>query len=571
MNKLEFRSLPNLSKETIPLTPDDRSFSEWLKNMSSGTDFEVCRKLVLTLNSLNKMELAPETKFDWLCRLVPILNDLGDRLEKACLDSGFPLTPEEISDIEILVWAHTLLSSSFSDLNHQIEFLYDNWTVQQKASIAYMALYASSQVLLRVSQVYTHVQKGFWLNCYRTYLSAESQGLLDIPVTILHIDNKSIGSIFKKLLVFACCDTDCFRFREMKTLFDLLDEYAGLIDLSGYIKGERSQGLFGFGSHCDEPPKIYSETVDMDCDYQFNVLPVLNFLIGKLKTKHQEKSELKFVDKRLVLKAVETLTKKRNRKYTRISSSENATGYVGFNAIVSLLAKMQGAKKESLIYKAKHDPRIAGNWQVPDLELVPEGDEQAYILQQKKKSKHVDPKAAKIYELGALATTKSIWSQSNDVELLETIPSGDFLFLNSSVKGYAVLWKSESQRIKVGELFAVQPQGKQNLEIGHIRRITWLEDDSVKLGIELLGMQSELVWLVRLGINKDEGQLAIFIPANSILHQPDSIVLNGHRLSREQRIEIHRGHEKVAYRVGKLLSVTAVFQYFELLPAVDDQ
>jgi hypothetical protein len=232
-----------------------------------------------------------------------------------------------------------------------------------------------------------------------------------------------------------------------------------------------------------------------------------------------------------------------------------------------MLAQIQGVDNETIKVKFEHDPRIAGSWQVPDLDLVPEGDEIAYNLNQKK-SGHlaIDPKAAKIHKLGALASSgNKIWSQPEPIELLNKIPFGDFLILNSSIKGYALIWNSEDQRIKVGELFAVQQPEFNELEIGQIRRISRLEDEDLILGIELMGMRSELVWIILLDINKQQGQMAIYIPADSILHQPESIVVDTHCLKPGQTIQVHREKHRTLYRTGKILHVTAALQHIELV------
>lgn len=573
MNKLKFRPLPNSTSNEIPFSPDEPSFSEWLDALSSESGYVICRRMITALQAMNKMDLNPRFRFDCLYRALPLVKEVAGRLEKVYLDSGFPLTSDEISSVETLVWTYTQLTMSFSDLSYQLELRNDDWDADEKAQVLYLAMYAASQVLLHVSQVYTDVQKGFWLNCYRIYSRSEAQGLLDIPAYLLDIKNKTIDSIFKQMLIFACCDTDCFRVREMNTLYDLLGECVDLVRLTTTKDPERVRGIFGLSMDCDESPKKIFEPVPLQNTVRYiDALPVVNFLITAVQQRKDKKSDYRFIDKELVFRVAEVLTKKHNRKYTRLSASENAKGFIGFNPIVSVLAKIQGIDNESIMVKKTRDPRIAGKWEVPDLDLVPEGDEIAYNLKQKKEQRLVfDEKAAKIHRLGALASSnRNIWSKPEAIELLDEIPSGDFLILNSSIKGYALIWNPEEQRIKVGELFAVKQQKDKRLEIGMIRRISRLKDESFKLGIELMGMKSELVWLIIQGINKQPGQMAILIPADPVLHHPDSIVLGSHHLQPEQEVEIHRGKEKFLYRVGRLLHVTAALQHFELVSLEKD-
>lgn len=568
MNKLKFRLQSTSTNEAIPFALDEHSYAKWLDLLSSENGYEICRQLTSAFHAMNSMDISPRFRFTCLYQAIPLVNEVAERLESVYLDSGFPLTAEETSNVEILVWVYTQLTMNFSDLSHQLESIGTNWTKQEQAQILFSAMYAASQVLLHISQVYASVQKGFWLNCYRNYIRAETLELLNIPVNVSHVKHKTIASVFKKMLIFSCCDTDCFRVREMNTLFNLLEECVDTISLTSEVAPEAIQGVFQLNLDVDEAPtkSLHPLTEPQNNTRYIAILPVVNFLITAAQKRKDKKSDYRFIDKDLLFRVAEVLTKKRTRKYTRIVATENARGYIGFKSIVSALAKIQGVNNETIRVKSAHDPRIAGSWLAPDLDLVPEGDEIAYNLNQKKTGHlAIDPKAAKIHKLGALASSGKIWSQPEPIELLNEIPFGDFLILNSSIKGYALIWNSEDQRIKVGELFSVQQQGFKELEIGQIRRISRLEDEGLVLGIELMGMRSELVWIILLGINKQQGQMAIYVPADSILHQPESIVLGTHYLKPGQTIEVHRGNQRTLYRIGKLLHVTAALQHTELV------
>lgn len=567
MNKYKFKLQPNFANEAIPYAPDEQSFTKWLGLLSLNNGYEICRQLISVFQTMNAMDISPRFRFKCLVQTIPLIDEVANKLENVYLDSGFPLTDEEVSNVEILVWTYTQLSINFSDLSYQLESTDNHWTKQELAQILFAAMYAASQVLAHVSQVYAGVQKGFWLNCYRNYIRAESLELSDISVDLYPLKPKTIANVFKQMLVFSCCDTDCFRVREMNKIFGILEDCAETIVLTSSVAPGTTQGVFRLNLDSDQAPtkNLQAQTAPQSNIRYISTLSVVNFLITATQKRKDKQSDYRFIDKDLVFKVAEVLSKNRTRKYTRIRSTDNAKGYVGFMPIVSALAKIQGVDNETIKVKSAYDPRIAGRWQVPDLDLVPEGDEFAYWLKQRSGQYAIDPKIAKIHKLGALASsTDKIWSQPEPTELLNDIPFGDFLILNSSIKGHAVIWSSETQRIKVGELFAVQQQEVNELEIGQVRRISRLEDEDLVLGIELMGMRSELIWVILLGVNKQQGQMAIYLPANSILNQSESIVLGGSYLKPGQAVEVHRGTQRNLYRVGKLLNVTAAFQHIEL-------
>ena len=87
---------------------------------------------------------------------------------------------------------------------------------------------------------------------------------------------------------------------------------------------------------------------------------------------------------------------------------------------------------------------------------------------------------------------------------------------------------------------------------------------ALKLGVELIGLESDLVWVVSIGINKDKGFLAIYIPAIAAMKLPESIVFPISNLKSGQGIDIFNNNQKTTCKLGKRLHSTQLIYHYEL-------
>ena len=567
----KFRAPPDIAIDVLPFELNELAFTEWLDHLSFKNSRLACQKLYSVLKALDRTVLDLRLEFAFLHSTVPVVDGLAERLEFSFVDSGFPLTEEELTDVEILGWTYMHLASRFSLLYQQIEAEEEHWSEADKAKTLYRAFYTVGRQQLYANEVYMLVYNGFWQKCYQNYLQAEKSSLLDYPISEGENNNSTINAVFKQILIFDICDTNCFRSRDIKNLYGLLKRFSDMAVIMDKPPANQEIGVFQFNLNSDQNPKKLSPAMPSSDNFSryIDVIPVAKKLYRSLQQRENGRNTLQSANKALLLKVVSMLSKGRKRKNTRFTSQGNAAGFIGFNNAVSVIAKAHGKTANNLMPIPVYDPRIAGRWKEPDFDLVPIGDEFEHQLHQKQcAGVIIDPKIAKILEAGSQVNSHAgDWTQANNERsrLMEEVAIGHFDVCNSSIKGYGLLWKSGAQKVKIGEIFGVEQDQGKRIEIGLVRRITIQSDQALKLGVELIGLESDMIWLVRAGINKSQGMLAIFIPAMAVLRQPDSIVVANTQLKSGLAVVIYQDNSEISCKLGNLLHSTPAVSHFELV------
>ncbi|MGR9051140.1 MAG: hypothetical protein ACU84J_00685 [Gammaproteobacteria bacterium] len=566
-----FNTPPHVAIDTFPFQTNEASITDWLRCLSLENSYTACYKVYAVMILLDKVSLATRLEWFLLRKLMPVVADLAERLENSFIDNGLPLTEEELNDVTILVWVYRRLVTRFSNMYVRFQEDLPNSSSVEKASILYYALSAAAHVQLYTEVIYTPMHEDFWHECYRNYRSAEDAKLINIRISTEDNHFVSIDRVFKLLLIFEICDSHCFRAREMKNLFSFLPDFTEKAVITSLPLLNQKSGVFRFDTRLDLPP-VKPDIGDRDdpafCRY-IDVLPVAKKLFHSLKQAEQGGNILQLVNKDLMVKVFGLLSKDRKRKNTRLNSRENANGYIGFNNIVSIIAKSRGKNAENLIPVPKYDPRIAGLWKEPEFDLVPLGDELEYQIREKHRTgMKTDAKLDKIFQASRTSNlTTGRWTQveTERERLRVNVPVGVFEVNDSSVRGYGLLVQPRDEKIRVGEIFGIGQEDDKRIEVGLVRWIRLQHDHSVRLGIELLGLESDTIWLVKKGEKQSQGMLAVLVPGISVLKQPDSVVVSNNHLKQGMNIVIKRDDAEIECSLGHLLHATPAIQHFELI------
>lgn len=572
MTKNKFKTPPDVAIDDLPFEPNESAFAEWLAGLASSDGFRACHKLYVVLRAFDRAKLDLGLEFSFLKSIVPIADNLAERLEFSYLDNGLPLTEDESANVEILGWIYMHLAERFSRLCQLIDVEGESWTVADKANIIYQAFYTASRVQLYADEVYTLVHDGFWRECYQNFLHAEKSRLVDFEISQGTDNHSTIDSIFKHILIFGILETNCFRSREMKNLYDLLKSFVDMSVITDKLPQNQPFGVYCFNLNTDQNPKRWTPDMpssDSQSRY-IDVVPVAKKLYRSIQQSDTDGNTLQLLNRTLLLKVINMLSRGQHRQTTRFATEGNADGIIGFNNVLSVIAKIHGKSVDKIVPAPAYDPRIAGRWKEPDFDLVPIGDDVERQLYQKRRAElKMDLRMAEMFKAGnPLSTqTENDWTQANieRSRLAEEVTVGHFDIYNSSINSYGLLWKSEAKKIKIGEIFGVEQDRGKRLEIGLVRRITVQSDQALSLGVELIGLESDMVWLVRKGINKNQGKLAIFIPELAVLKQRDSVVVADTQLRSGQDITIVRGRDEISCQLGEILRSTPAINHFELI------
>jgi hypothetical protein len=554
----------------VPFPLTDSSLSEWLLGLSLEQSHASCRQLLTILQAIKDIDLTPQQLLIFLPKIGAKLDVVVDRLEKNYLDKGFPLDTEEETAADFVSLAFTALAERYLALARQ---LFDHPGLSgdlEKATVLYWALKALGQSLLHRSIVCSSPSKGFWIACYRIYKQAENAQLLDRVIAPGASKESTINTAFKRILLFELANPGQFRPREMKAIYHALEECAN----SSLIESDGAQSLLPkctFNLSRDQRPQmLFSLMLPKNADAEtryFSSVTAARNLHQLLQRQFSSQNALKLISYSSFTRAIKSLSLTQKRKFNRKAEKLNKTCIVGFHHVVSYLFKMNRIDREEFLKKPRKDTRIAGDWEVPDLDLVPIEEGTTYQISALFKKNTTDN--SKITDFLKVnresSSSHRIWdtAEIEKSKRADVIPIGEVEILDSSAHGFQVLWKAAGVKVKVGEIVALPETKGDRVEIGLIRRISHSPRRELCLGIEIIGFESEAVGMVRPNQSYPV-HAAIFLPGIRALKQEDSIIYDNYDFSTGEFIVIRREKLAIPCKLKKLINSTAAITQMEL-------
>ncbi|MCK5924608.1 MAG: hypothetical protein KAG10_01805 [Methylococcales bacterium] len=538
MNTSKFRPIPEYHPFEIPFALENAALQEWLNALSAEESKSACFQLLRWLQALNLTDLPPQKRLSFLMMTEEYLRSYINHLKGVCWDVGYPLTIDEKVYAEVVTWNYLLLAKGFFIVTQQ---------TQEKAAAAIAlskALTSKGQAQLQIAAVYALPPDGFWQDTYQMFVLAQQKRLL--PVTIRKQKKMTLETFFKKLLVFQACDTNQFHARDMQTIFYFLDNVCHKISFKKY-EGDL-ESFFSFDTSIDEPPKkchIRSHKLS-STTYYFSPMVVALEIYSTLKGEASWKDILKPVNSTLFSRVIKTLGLGQRRRYTRIKDEYDVQGIIGFEDIVHFLRKAASIS-------VKPQPQLS-------LQRAKDATRNLKIYIQ---NKDVGLSVSNESALSQDMAYHSIWHEPTvlkENDAIKEVDIKDIHIFDSSAKGYLLYWNNTNikLRAKIGDVFGIISKDKQRLEIAMIRRISINENNHFRFGAEVIGFESEIVYICH--PDSDHYIWAIFIPGIKALDQTDTLIFSTENFTVGDKIHIYRGQEKIqGLTVKELHSTSGVF------------
>ena len=562
-----FRSLPEKSAYQIPFNVSEANLKLWFHGLPSTNDYAVCKQLFSTIRALADEDLNSEDKFNFLQAIHVHVDTVVKRLENIFADSSFPLSSTENDHVEIIVWCYAELANSYRDCLQTK----DEQSEALQAFIIYQALQALSQSLLYMSQVYEQPYTGFWSLCYELYKRAEKQNILDLNVLENEVEVKTINWAFKYILGFYECDTNQFRPREIQAIYLFLEKHVDQAVILSTFNEKQADYYRIFDLKGDRPPAaIVKVSTDKRSSTRFLlVLNLAKCIHQYVENNMRESGTLNSLHRAMFKRVIKNLSHFfKRRKFTRIKENRQKHGIIGIDQLQSYLRKDSEKNIQQEARVTDYDPRIAGLWKVPELDLVPLGEEACNQMQfSHNKDVGIDGQTRKLFQNTQRADLfGNIWDQTaiENAKRQEAVTLGEFEVVDSSIKGYG-LQVDEQQKIasKIGDIIGFLSETEDRVEIGIICRISKPAEDRIKFGIDLIGMECKAVYLTVPNATKSKNW-ALFLPAIKGLSTADSIVFKSGTFAAGEIVNLLLDGKKINCRLQKLLVSTSAISHMEL-------
>jgi hypothetical protein len=548
VNTSKFRSIPEYNQFKIPFTLEESSLLEWLNALSREESKHACFQLLRLLQTLNLTEIKPQKRLSFLNAIEEYLQTYIRHLKGVCWDVGYPLTIDEKVYAEVVTWNYLLLTNGFFMVAREIS------NKNASAAAFSKALMAKGQAQLQIAAVYAFPPDGFWKETYQMLIVAQKKDLLQIEVR--KFKKITLGMMFKKLLVFQACDTNQFHARDMQTIFYFLDNVCQKVTLKPY-DGDIN-ALFSFDIRSDSSPKRCHERTHVlsATNYYFSPVVVALAIYSTLQKKETWKGKLKPINSTLFSRVIKTLGLGQRRRYTRIKDEYDVQGVIGFEDVINFLR----TSRTSFLEEADETPFKKIKQATAELKI--------YI-----QNKDISLTMTNEAELSEKMSYHSIWHAPKSMEngdIKAPIIKNIHIF-DSSAKGYLLYWNNLNikLRAKIGDVFGLISKDKQRLEIALIRRISINETNHFRFGAEVIGFESEVVYICHPD-NNEQYIWAIFIPGITLLDQTDTLIFSTKSFTVGDKIHIYRGNKKIQGLMVKELHSTSGIIIGELAYPKDD-
>jgi hypothetical protein len=559
-----FASAPPANQNKPPFILSKSKIEAWLHSLPAQEAYSSCAQLLSVLQILNSKDLRSQKRLVAVETIGNYLDVFIKPIEKKFIDAGFPLNQEEADHIAMIIWTYGELAKGFSLCVSEKQLSSD-----ENAFAIYNGLKALGNVLLYTSMAYESPYKGYWKLYYQLFQQAKQLNLLESDIHQNGVLVGRIDQVFKQILSFYHCGSNQLRPKEMKVIYQFLNGYGEKALIRAKINQKQAAYYTAFDVSQDQAPakliNISKSTPD-NIRY-FSPINVAKAIARDIQKQPAGTDILHSVKIVLLNKMLKSLSLTQSRKFTRVKEDKSEYGVLGFSDSVQYLHTKESKTSPDEMVITEYDPRIAGIWTEPSLDLMPEGEEMVQKMWNTLKTgvEH-DKKINQIFTTRKnIASSADIWAVTGKSAIPDdAVKFGEFSVNNSSINGYSMMLKNGYQvRTNINELIGFTNNEDDRIEIGLIRRINKTPNGGINFGIELMSLESQALSISKQHKLKDTFW-ALFLPGIQSLNKPDSIMFSSNIFALGDVICLHQGVDKIYCRLNTLLHETADIRHVEI-------
>ncbi len=409
-----------------------------------------------------------------------------------------------------------------------------------------------SQVVLTEFEVYRQSEKIIWEKLYILFTFSEKKNFSDISIYDPLINEKtSIKVTFLQVLLLALSDPYHFNQQQIYYIYKHLANWAKLVDLVAHKSIK--QDLYSAINLTDNyMPTFYPRGHQPDHNKALFIdshklsLQILNddsdsnigFLSPKIKTSLLQKLKTSwsvYIDR----------TFDRNDYYSELKV------VVGLNHVHYVLNKYH---KPDWTKKAEFTSKITS---VDEFDYEQMMDKLPF---QNNKPDEIKFEKIMVQPVTFKSSNVDDFDTSNIVE--------NFLTENESLNGLSLIWiKEYPLNLKIGEVIALSHEKKEQPEnwfIGVIRRIQHLQNEPLKIGIQLLCPSGAVPVAIKKG-DQYKYHRALILPEFSLSNEPESLLADALTFNPGEQVEIkncHVSNHQVFQSTATLLEETETTPFY---------
>jgi len=529
----------------LPFSLTKKSFNLWVDTINDRLIIHQAEHIFLVVQTINQSDTL--NKADMSSFLIHVIQKLYPKLQllkNFLLDCALPITQREAEISNYIIWTYIEFARGLKDS------ITESKNAKNAATIFY-SLQSLIEVYIYSLITYQQPPELFWKHSYFLYGIACHFKIEKL--VIKNIDNDkphTIFQIFKHLLAIYHCDLRQFRPREIFFILESLEQQKSDLLLEKHFDPQRKPQYSIIDLNTDEEPiklTLYEKKQQGALRFFTAYDAIVNIVTQIKNDNNQQKNTIQAITQANILQAAKTLSLSQKRIHKRTYQKNIKLGIIGFTNIINTLKEESSLPEQFEKQIKQSSPRVKKD---KGFSLI----EQEHQKNTPSQSKHFLNKK-QLNDDNLQATLDSKYN-NNNIQLT---------IIDYSIKGYKLEVNLEhvSEKVKIGDLIAIKQS--KHLELGFIQRIMRLDHNRLHLGIKLLSLESNLVfiqaakdknfieWGILLSQFKDRDLLGGLILEHSKMHNGDYI-------------HIFRDNEEEAeiYQLNKELRINYAFSHIEI-------
>jgi hypothetical protein len=559
--------------DTFPLSAEGAH--NWALSLPFTSSSQVAQQLSTVLAQLNRLELAPELRYNILEQLRRSLWVTTASLSRRFLKQPLIMPAEPRYMAELADDLYTLAGTGYTIAAVHAIQRRDSIREVNPARLAcesiHRAIRFAGARLLQTFQLYRPVALHGWLTLHQLYALAEGQRLTQLNVEDDLSGSGTIITAYMQALILGCCKPNQLRQNDQAAIFRGLQEWGALVK----VEQQPSQNsLFLVDLDSDRPP-LYSQLYHQTPGPRTRYIDTdsLEQHLKKLVADDHKQSVVfdkdTIVSTVLLDHLVTSFSKMSMRNFTRKTVAKSMLVSVGLSACHYYMGGQESFGEvmfgsQYISPPSKHpgsnpfmDEQNRGDlWQQANPEEDFTGD--SYTPRDEKMAHQV---AVDQQTLAAL--------QEVDDELAESqrYEAHTITMVDASPGGYCLEWTTELPAdIKTGDLVCVCEDENERWAIAAIRWVSQVENGKTLLGLELLSPEAKPYGAQMQPQKKGEEtepMRVLLLPEIKLVGQPPTLITPRAGFRERQKIVLARHDEEFFIQLLRQVAVTGAFMQFE--------
>lgn len=545
----------------------------WAQNLPIANTKLVVQQLRRAIDELNRVEMAPDLRFDIMETLRPSLHVALSTMSRRFLNQPLvmPEEPRQMAELADNLYSLTTTAYTIVAVHtlQQRDSIYRVNPAQLLCEAIARALSFAGKKMLQTFQLHQSVQANSWRELNQLYAVAERQQVANLPVTDTHNGDRTITAIYVQALILGCCKPNQLRQSDLAAVFRGLQEWHAMLHLE---KSNTGSGLFQVDLGRDQPA-VYKTVRSGENSEQTREIDTSG-LVAHLKSLKEQKGQsnnttIQF-DKDITLPPnmldhlISTLGSMSTRNFNRSSSGEmlgisiglssshyHVAGRKTFEQVLYGVDYIAPVVERTVANRFLEKPASRDGWEQANPHDDHVEDEDYHYHGELVD----DPDLAMLEEHEPTALTPA-----------ERYPIYPVQMINASPGGYCMEWSAEfPTSARTGDIVGIREGGRSEWVIAVIRWISTLRDAKSLIGVELLSpkaMPYGAKIQQKRGIEATLRRI-LLLPEIKLVGQPHTLITPRAGFKERQKVTLIREGEEFFVQLLRQISATGNFSQFD--------